>query len=864
MLTLVPLLLAGCKTETITQTVILPCSATAPTGACDLGQSCFQGACVESLTLCSPTNLVGTCAGGTTCFGGGCVLVSALCSAQAPAGPCELGKTCFGGSCVPTASLCSTSNPTGACTTGQSCLNGVCGLPQQDPCTVQVYLQQPVIGVDTRAKLTIGGLEFKDSNGNGALDVYEDWRLNDLCRARDLVSRMTVQERIGLMSEGGTIGSGTADGALSTGTINNIKNNHLRYGLIRLGSRSARELAVYLNNLQKVCEAEPHGIPFIITTDPSHGFGLSTNANTGAQTIGASGVVSPWPYPLGLGAINDIAVTRQYGDMVRNEFKAMGFRWQLGPMADLATEPRWARVQNTFGENAFAVAQHVRACIEGFQGTGQGGLRNGIASTVKHFPGAGANEDGMDSHSRPGRFNVYPGGNFTYHQIPFKAAFDVGAAAVMPCYSIFKGQLEYSPEQTGSVYSEGLITRYMKEQLGFTGMVTADWGALGGSSWGVESLTPPQRAALFLKAGSHQFGSDNISIMQSAFDQGLVTEADLDRAAEKILEMGFKLGVFENPYVDPDTAAATVRSAENRLNGFIAQKKAIVILKNREHSTTANSGARYLPIDGVRRLADGGFIGDTNRNGVVEVFYDGVVDDLVGSDIYDDLLQPYDYRSESGTTADGGTFLAIDHAPTATVADLAVVVVSARKGTYFGLDDGVPLSYDAPFPGTQNDNSLSVAMRDRNKIIDLLRVRDGFTMWNGTVVPAANPNLKIILVMHMDRPGIVKPFVNGLTNLNELPGVEGSYPLVSDPANTRADGLGGVDAFLVEFGAHDRAVLDVLFNKNVPTTPAGYAYGQSRLPMEIPGTDQEVKDQFEDLPNDTKAPTYPLGAGSTY
>ena len=85
-------------------------------------------------------------------------------------------------------------------------------------------------------------------------------------------------------------------------------------------------------------------------------------------TSGIPPPVSHWPYPFGLGAINDADVTSQYGDTVRTEFMAMGFRWQLGPMADLATEPRWARVQNIFGENAHHVAKHVEAGIEGFQG----------------------------------------------------------------------------------------------------------------------------------------------------------------------------------------------------------------------------------------------------------------------------------------------------------------------------------------------------------------------------------------------------------------------------------------------------------------------------------------------------------------
>ncbi|MCB9648447.1 MAG: glycoside hydrolase family 3 protein [Deltaproteobacteria bacterium] len=864
------LLVAGCteketiKTETEVKIVTLDCSAEAPTGKCDTGSTCVEGVCQLTDTICSPTNLTGSCPTGKLCFSGGCVVESGLCSATELEGPCELGNACFEGVCTPRGELCSTTNTTGKCPTGQTCVEGLCAGNIADPCE-PIYTAQPVIGVDTKTKITVDGLEFKDLDGDGALTPYEDWRLPEICRARDLVARMTVPQMVGLMSEGGTIGSGTADGTLSETTITRITDGHVRQALIRLGQRSGAELAVYLNNVQKLSEQQPLGIPFVVTTDPSHGFGMSTNAVTGAQTLSASGVVSPWPYPMGLGAINDEAVTRLYGDTVRREFMGMGFRWQLGPMADLATEPRWARVQNTFGENAFHVAKHTKACIQGFQGYEKGGLKNGIAATMKHFPGAGADEDGMDSHSRPGKYNVYPGNNFEYHQIPFMAAIEAGAASVMPCYSIFKGQTEFDPEQVGSAYSDGLITRYLKETLGFDGMVTSDWGVIGGTSWGMESMTQPERAAKFIKAGSHQFGNDSNIYIQQAYDQGLLTQDEIAGAAAKILEMTFRLGLFENPYVDG--AATEVRSVENRTNGFIAQKKAVVILKNGEHSSTSRNAPKYLPISGTSYTDANGnsapdigeYNCDINGDGTVEVYFDGVTDGLVGGDYMDDILEGYDY-----TTVGGANELPIMAVATPAEADIAVLRITARKGTYFGLDAGVPLSFDAPFPGLSNDGGLASAMKDAAKVIDLLRIRDGYTDASGNPVAASNPNLKIVLVMHMDRPGIVKPFISGLNTLDENLGESGSYPMVSVTSNIRADGLGGVDGFMVEFGALDRAVLDVLFNVNVPTEPEGYAYGQSRLPVEIPASDADVDFQYEDLPADTLNPTFALGAGMTY
>jgi beta-glucosidase len=697
--------------------------------------------------------------------------------------------------------------------------------------------------------ITVDGKQFKDLNGNGTLEPYEDWRLSAICRANDLVTRMTVPQKVGLMSEGSTIGTGSADGSIATSVYNQLANNNVRQALIRFGSFSGQQLARYMNTIQEVAEDLPLGIPFVVTADPVHGIRQSTNATSGNQSLSVSGVISPWPTPLGLGAINDRNVTWQYGDAVRREFMGMGFRWQLGPMADLASEPRWERNQNTFGENAIQVAKHVKACVEGFQGSSDGDLRNGIAATVKHFPGAGSNDGGMDSHTSPGRYAVHPGGYFEYHLAPFQAAFDVGAAAIMACYSIYKDQYAWDPFQVPSGFSHGLMTKLGKERMGFTGMITGDWGTAGSRGWNLEALSAADRAALWLKAGSHQYGSDSPAGFQAAYDQGIIALSDIDEAAAKILEMSVKLGIFENPYTDVDAAPGIVRSPENRLDGFNAQKRAIVMLRN--------NGSR-LPLSGSRAQCD------TNGDGTVSIYYDGIVDALHGSDIYDDVFEGgYDYRSEGE-----GTVRPVVHEPDVTRADIAVLRITSRKGTYMGLDAGVPLSFDAPFPGSQNDSNRNAAVKDRNKVIDLFRVRDGYTKADGEVVPPANPTLRIVLVMNFDRPGIVKPWVNGLKTLDEILGQPGSYPMVSDQANVNQtivttstpSAKAGVDALLVDFGAYDRALLDVLFNRNVPPGVVGHA--RARLPMEIPSSDEAVNAQLEDVPADSVSPTYAIGAGS--
>ncbi len=395
--------------------------------------------------------------------------------------------------------------------------------------------------------LTVDGLQFKDLSRDGALQPYEDWRLAELCRARDLVSRLTLAQKIGLMTETSNVGSGTTDGSLSTSVQNAVVAGFTRQALARISAAlTPAQTATSFNNLQELAESQPLGIPFVLTADPSHGFSMNLNAagvmamggsintgGTGASNLSA--LISQWPQPLGLGAINDPAIARQAGDAVRREFRGLGLRWELGPLADLATEPRWARVSSTFGENPVAVGTLVKAFMEGMQGVGDGGLkRGGIATTLAHFPGAGANQRGMDSHVTVGRYNVFPGNNFLGHVYPFRAAVAAGAAAVMPCYSIYRNQWTWDPLQVGAASSREIVTDLLGTELGFSGLVTSDWGVIA-KAYGVENASAAEKGALFIKAGSHQLGQESAAVsIQLAFDAGLISAAEPDGAVADV------------------------------------------------------------------------------------------------------------------------------------------------------------------------------------------------------------------------------------------------------------------------------------------------------------------------------------------
>jgi beta-glucosidase len=908
--------LAACSgTETKYVDRIPDCSATYPTGACASGQACFQGACVATTSLCSQTNASGTCPAGFACYGGGCIVAAAVpaaCGPTVPSGTCDAAKSCFMGACTTTATICSATNMAGVCPTGWACYGGGCiiasAVPptepgEVDPCAAQVNTTQPVLGFAPgkpktadggvymydhdsdagsaaievpyvqKVKITVDGKDYRDLNANGTLDRYEDWRYSPLCRAKDLAARMTVPQKVGLMNSGGSLGNGAASGVLPDSVVVAVARNNYRQGLTRFGIPAVQS-AAYFNNVQAMVEGLPLGIPVIVSGDPVHSVSGSMSA-TGAMTVSRHATFTNWTGTLGMGAINDLALTQSYGECVRSEFSAAGLRWQLGPMADIASEPRWGRVAGLFGSEPQHVAKHVTAYVIGLQGSATGDLRNGVAATMKHFPGHGAQEDGMDAHTYIGRFNVYPGQNLSQHFIPFQGAFDVGAAAIMPCYSVYKAQYEYDPLQVPSGFSYEFVTGLAKKKMGFSGMVTGDWGTATGQAFNMELLTAAERSTLWVHAGSNQYGSDSNAGFQQAFDQGLLTEAELNASAAKILEMVIKTGVFENPYTNLTTVDSLVRTPESRKLGFESMKKAVVLLKNADH---ANAAIRYLPINGTRFTDKTGgtasapdvgeFHCDTNGDARVSVYFDGVWDSIVGptdptkqDDVYD-VLGDYDYTSAgAGTAGTVGFTLPVEATADITHADIAIIRIVPRASarTWEGL-----LSYDGVLTAAQLQNqvdtSIASAAASKKKLLDALRARDGYVNSAGVTVAATNPTLKIILDQETNRPGIIRPFVVGLVSLNETAGVAGSYPSVSDEANiNQTANLTGVDGVLADFGAWDRAILDFVFNKNVP---AGYTYGTARLPVEIPASDSAVRAQFEDVPNDSLFPTYSHNAGS--
>jgi beta-glucosidase len=477
---------------------------------------------------------------------------------------------------------------------------------------------QPVLGHRVLPLLRMHGLMFKDLDGNGKLDPYEDWRLSPQVRARDLVRRLQIGELAGLLLHGNMPGA-EPPGPNSTGeydfakTASLIRESHVNSFSTRF-SPEPRVLAAAHNRLQEMAERTRLGIPLTISSDPRN------HVESSALTTVQSGAFSKWPEPPGLAAIGDPALVRRFADIVRQEYLAVGIREGLSPQADIGTEPRWTRINGTFGEDAEVARQMVRAYVEGMQ-YGDTGLNTAsVATIVKHWVGYGAQEEGLDSHNFYGRFAVFPGGNFQYHIIPFTGAFEAHAAGVMPSYSILRGVTidGKALEQVGAGFNRQLLSGLLRGRYGFDGLIVSDWSITKdcgsrcqngtpageqptfadlGMPWGVEGLTREQRFAKAINAGVDQIGgSEETGLILAALKDGLVTRQRLRQSAYRVLLQKFQMGLFENPYVDEDKADAIVGNPDFVSQAEEAQSSSLVLLANQKHllPLTAQSSKVYL------------------------------------------------------------------------------------------------------------------------------------------------------------------------------------------------------------------------------------------------------------------------------
>ncbi|OMH25127.1 hypothetical protein BKD30_06580 [Tersicoccus phoenicis] len=476
---------------------------------------------------------------------------------------------------------------------------------------------QPTLGARSAPTLTVDGLQFKDLNGNGVLDPYEDWRLPVAERVRDLVGRMSTAEKAGLMlitshymgasaiikdpgqgllnthekwsdtnfwaAEGSTMKHFDPPVLDYTGSEKAIGELGLRYLIIR-DNPTSHDLAVWTNALQELAESSTHGIPVVMVSNPRNH--VSDTAIFGVAE--AADQMSQWPGELGLAATGDAGLVEEFGRLAARQWRAAGITKGYMYMADIVTEPRWSRASGTFGENPERAAAMIGAVTRGFQGETLGA--HSVSLTTKHFPGGGPRDKGHDPHFEHGRYQPYPtaGSLYRYHLPVFRAAIEAGTTSIMPYYATTTNAMSAPQlpggrpfDEVGFAYDKYLLDDVLRGELGFTGYINSDTGISTGMPWGMESATRPQRFARAIDAGVNAFAGDgNPQPLIDAVEQGVVGVDQLDRSVAYLLREMFDLGLFENPYVDPDAAQAIAEDREIQVLADAAHRRSLVLLRN--------------------------------------------------------------------------------------------------------------------------------------------------------------------------------------------------------------------------------------------------------------------------------------------
>jgi beta-glucosidase len=684
------------------------------------------------------------------------------------------------------------------------------------------------------------GLSFKDLNKNGTLDKYEDWRLPVEDRAKDLASKLTVDQIAGLMLYSAHQSIPGRDAGFGRGTYNGktlkesgfkssdlsdqqkefLSKDHLRHVLITMVERP-EVAAVWNNNAQAFVEGSAFGIPVNTSSDPRHNAVASTEYNAGS-----GGRISMWPEALGLAATFDPALVEQFGIIAAKEYRALGITTALSPQVDLGTEPRWNRISGTFGEDPWLSADIGRAYIDGFQTSdGKDEIKDGwgylsVNAMVKHWPGGGPEEGGRDGHFAYGKFAVYPGKNFKTHLIPFvEGAFKLkgktsSASAVMPYYTISFGVDTVSNENVGNGFSKYIIDDLLRKQYKYDGVVCTDWGItrdegqyldeFRGRPWGVEKMNEAQRHYKVIMAGVDQFGGNNVAgPILEAYKIGVSQHGEalmrkrFEESAVRLLKNIFRVGLFENPYLDPTVTKATVGNPEFMKAGYEAQLKSLVLLKNKSSVLPLKSKATvYVPKRTYPAARD---------------WFGNVSPEKIQDPVNLEMLGKYFNLTEDASKADYAiVFVNSPNSGTGYSREERLkggngyVPISLQYGSYTAskareksIAAGDPVRDSTILNRSYKDKTI-----EASNITDLQSIRD---------TKKAMGNKPVIVVVNASSPMVFKEFENQ------------------------------VDGILISFGVQHQAILDILSGKAQPV---------GLLPITMPANMEVVETQLEDVPHD--------------
>lgn len=402
------------------------------------------------------------------------------------------------------------------------------------PAMAENAVEQPVLGARVKEIIEVDGLQFKDLNANGTLDAYEDWRLSAEERADNLLSLMDANQKAGQMIHLTLVSK--KDAWFST--------NNVGYALVyEYIFDSAEEAAKRTNEIQELSESSALGIPIIFSMDTEIGAAYVKDATF-------------LPDEINQGAANDAELVYQLNDLLRKELLAVGVRMALSPDADLITDPRWGRNQECYSEDTEVVQTLIVAAIEALQ-QGNTLKEDSVIATVKHFPGSGAQTDGVD-----GTPLTIQADSIDLHLAGFRAAMDAGVAAVMPYGYSTVPYLGGDAVENSADQSAAVMTDLLRGQMGYTGIIQTDWGLnfVGAAN-----------------AGADVLGGAGVRAIRQVVDN--VDEELLTAACRRTLIAKFQMGLFENPYVDETAAAQIVGNEEHRALAKTVAQRSFTLIK---------------------------------------------------------------------------------------------------------------------------------------------------------------------------------------------------------------------------------------------------------------------------------------------
>ena len=393
---------------------------------------------------------------------------------------------------------------------------------------------QPELVARVKDIIEVDGLQFKDLNDNGELDPYEDWRLSPQERAEDLLSRMDATQKAAQMVHLTLVSK--KDGWFADSNVGFA----LVYEYI---FDTAEEAARRTNEIQELSESSELGIPVIFSMDTEAGAAFVKDATF-------------LPDEINMGAANDVELATRLYRVLKDELMAVGVRMALSPDADLITDPRWGRNQECYSEDTEVVKTLIAAAVQTLQG-GSALTADSVMACVKHFPGAGAQTEGLD-----GTPLTIQADSIELHLAGFRAAIDAGVAAVMPYGYSSVPYLGGDAVENSADQSAAVMTDLLRGQLGYDGIIQTDWGLnfVGAANAGADIL-----------------GGAGVRSTRQLVDG--VDEERLTDSCRRILIAKFELGIFENPYVDESAAAAIVGSEENRAVAKEAAQRSFTLVK---------------------------------------------------------------------------------------------------------------------------------------------------------------------------------------------------------------------------------------------------------------------------------------------